>query len=41
MRIVNIGTKIIDNRIDHILWAKDVLTVEQKKELLHTMMMMM
>jgi hypothetical protein len=40
MRIVNLGTKIIENRIDHILWAKDVLTVEQKKELLHMMMMM-
>ena len=39
MGIVDIGTKIIENRIDHILWAKDVLTVEQKKELLHMMMM--
>lgn len=40
MEIVDIGTKVIDNRIDHILKAKDVLTVEQKKELLHMMLMM-
>ncbi len=40
MEIVDIGTKLIDNQVAHILKAKDVLTVEQKKELLHMMLVM-
>ncbi len=40
MTIVDLGTKLIDNRVNHILKSKDVLTVEQKKELLHMMLMM-
>ncbi len=38
--IVNIGTKIVDNKVGHILRAKDVLTVEQKMALLHMMLLM-
>jgi len=40
MDIVAIGTKLMDNRINHILKAKDVLTLDQKKELLHIMLLM-
>lgn len=35
MDITDLATKIIDNRVDHFLKAKDVLTVSQKKRLLH------
>ncbi len=38
--IVDIGTKIVDNKVGHILRAKDVLTVEQKMALLHMMLLM-
>ncbi len=40
MTIVDLGTKLIDNQVNHFLKSKDVLTVEQKKELLHMMLMM-
>jgi hypothetical protein len=40
MTIVDLGTKLIDNQVNHFLKSKDVLTVEQKKELLHKMLMM-
>ncbi len=33
MAIIDLGTKRLENRVNHILKAKDVLTVEQKKEL--------
>lgn len=38
--IVNIGAKIVDNKVAYILKAKDVLTVEQKKTLFHMMLLM-
>jgi len=38
--IVDIGTKIVDNKVAHILRAKDVLSVEQKMALLHMMLLM-
>ena len=38
MDIVDISTKLLDNQVAHILKAKDVLTVEQKKELMHMML---
>jgi Spy/CpxP family protein refolding chaperone len=37
--MVGTGTKIIDNKVAHILRAKDVLTLEQKMALFHTMLM--
>lgn len=40
MDITNLGVKIMDNRVNQTLQAKDVLTVEQKKEVLHMLMMM-
>ena len=40
MAIVDLGTQLIDNQVNHFLKSKDVLTVEQKKELLHIMLMM-
>ncbi|MBW2193250.1 MAG: hypothetical protein JRF27_05620 [Deltaproteobacteria bacterium] len=40
MDITNIGVKIMNNRVNQTLKAKDVLTVEQKKEVLHMLMMM-
>ena len=40
MAIVDLGTKLIDNQVNQFLKSKDVLTVEQKKELLHIMVMM-
>lgn len=39
MNIVDAGTRLIDNRINHILKAKDVLTLDQKRELFYLMMM--
>ena len=33
--IVDLGTKLIDNQVNYILKSKDLLTLEQKKELLH------
>lgn len=38
--IIDLGTRRLENRVNHILKAKDVLTVEQKKELLHNLLMM-
>ncbi len=40
MAIIDLGTKRLENRVNHILKAKDVLTVEQKRELLHNLLMM-
>jgi len=40
MDITSINTEIINNRVNHTLKAKDALTVEQKKELLHMILMM-
>jgi Spy/CpxP family protein refolding chaperone len=40
MDITGINTEIINNRVNHTLKAKDVLTVDQKKELLHMLLMM-
>ena len=40
LAITNIGTKLIDNRVSYILKTKDVLTLEQKKELFHMMLLM-
>ena len=40
LAITDIGTKLIDNRVNYILKAKDVLTLEQKKELFHIMLLM-
>jgi hypothetical protein len=37
--MVGTGTKIIDNKVAHILRAQDVLTLEQKMALFHTMLM--
>ena len=37
--IVDTGTKIIENKVNHILKAKDVLTLEQKMTLFHMMLM--
>ncbi|MEE8480835.1 MAG: hypothetical protein V3T59_06300 [Desulfobacterales bacterium] len=39
--ITSINTEIINNRVNHTLKAKYVLSVEQKKELLHMMLMML
>ena len=36
--ITDIGTKMIDNKVTHILRAKDVLTLEQKRALFHMML---
>jgi len=38
--IADIGTKIVDNKVAHILRAKDVLTVEQKMAMLHMMLLL-
>jgi len=37
--MVDTGTKIIDNKVAHILRAKDVLNLEQKMALFHMMLM--
>jgi len=37
--MADIGTKMIDNKVDHILKAKDVLNLEQKMALFHMMLM--
>jgi len=37
--IADIGTKMIDNKVNHILKAKDVLNLEQKMALFHMMLM--
>ncbi|MBU0986519.1 MAG: hypothetical protein KKH68_04620, partial [Proteobacteria bacterium] len=38
--ITDIGAKRIDNRVNYILNAKDVLTSDQKKQLLQMILMM-
>ena len=38
--ITEIGAKLIDNRVNYILKAKYVLTLDQKKQLLQMMLMM-
>ena len=38
--ITDLGTQLMDNRVVHFLKAKDVLTVAQKKALLHIISMM-
>lgn len=40
LTITALGTKLMDNRVVHFLKAKDVLTVDQKKALLHSFSMM-
>lgn len=37
--MADIGTKMINNKVTHILRAKDVLNLEQKMALFHTMLM--
>ncbi len=39
LTITDLGTELMDNRVVHFLKAKDVLTVPQKKALLHILMM--
>ena len=39
LAIIKIGTNLINNQVNYILKAKDVLTLEQKKELLHMMLL--
>jgi Spy/CpxP family protein refolding chaperone len=38
MDVTDLGTKLLDNRVEHFLKAKDVLTVTQKQKLLHLIM---
>jgi len=38
-KLVDLGTQLLENKVDHFLKAKDVLTVSQKQRLLHAMMM--
>jgi hypothetical protein len=40
MDITDIGAELIDNRVNYILKAKDVLTPDQKKQLLQMILMM-
>ncbi len=39
LAIIDIGTKLIDNRVNYTLKAKDVLTLKQKKEVFHMMLL--
>lgn len=39
MNITDLATSLIDNRVDHFLKGKDVLTVAQREKLLHFIMM--
>jgi Spy/CpxP family protein refolding chaperone len=39
LNITDLGTKLLNNRVAYFLKAKDVLTVDQKKELLHLIIM--
>ena len=39
LKLTDNGTALLDNKVNHFLQAKDVLTVAQKKKLLHAMMM--
>jgi len=38
MDVTDLATQMLDNRVDHFIKAKDVLTVTQKKKLLHLIM---
>jgi hypothetical protein len=40
MDITDIGAELIDNRVNYILKAKDILTPDQKKQLLQMILMM-
>lgn len=40
LTITDLGNQLMDNRVKHFLKAKDVLTVYQKKALLHSLSMM-
>ena len=40
MNIKDLGAKLIDSRVDYILKAKDVLTLDQRKQLLQMILMM-
>ena len=40
LTITDLGTQLFDNRVVHFLKAKDVLTIKQKKALLHIISMM-
>jgi len=40
LTITDLGTQLMDNRVVHFLKAKDVLTIAQKKALLHIISMM-
>jgi len=40
LAITDLGTQLMDNRVVHFLKAKDVLTVAQKKKLLHSVSML-
>jgi hypothetical protein len=40
LKISELGTRQMDNRVVHFLKAKDVLTIEQRKTLFHAILMM-
>lgn len=40
MEVSTLATQIIDNRIDHFLASKDVLTTDQKRQLLNALLLM-
>ncbi len=40
LTITDLGTRLMDNRVVHFLKAKDVLTLSQKKALLHSILVM-
>ncbi|TET65203.1 MAG: hypothetical protein E3J56_16100 [Candidatus Aminicenantes bacterium] len=40
LSITDHGTKLLDNRVNYFLKSKDVLTVPQKKRLIHAIMML-
>jgi hypothetical protein len=39
LSLTDLGVDLLKNRVDHRLKAKDVLALEQKKELLHALFM--
>jgi hypothetical protein len=40
LKITELGTEQLDNRVVHFLKAKDILTLDQKKKLFHAVLMM-
>jgi len=40
LNITDLGTRLMDNRVVHFLKAKDVLTLSQKKALLHSILVL-